>query len=241
MLYGDYHTHSNYSKDGKGRLQENIQVAMNKDLKEIACSEHGFFHAYGVKPNELEQQIRDVERINSSTTIRVLKAVEANLIDQSGKIDIPKNIQDKLDIVILGYHKSSGAGFINKRRHAKMRKNTPKNIELNTYAYIKALQENKINIVAHPNYACPIDCVRLAKYCKEHNIYFELNGRKNCIDDKTFQQVVDTGVMFILDSDAHISQNVGNVRLGLTIAEKFNIPESQIANLNKLPNFNKRF
>lgn len=241
MLYGDYHTHSIYSKDAKSTITDNVNTAIDKGLKEIACSEHGYFHMYGMKPADFESQIREVERINAGTTIRVLKAVEANLIDQSGKIDIPRNMQDKLDIVILGYHKSSGAGFFDKRRHAKMRKLTPKNIELNTYAYIKALQNNpKIAIVAHPNYACPVDCVRLAKFCKEHNIFFELNGRKHCIDDKTFRQVVDTGVMFILDSDAHIATNVGNVRLGLTIAEKFDIPENQIANLNKVPNFDKR-
>jgi len=168
--------------------------------------------------------------------------MEANLIDQSGKIDLPKNEQDLLDIVILGYHKSSGrgTGLFGKIKHSKMRNNNAKNIELNTQAYIKALENNKIHIVAHPNYACPINVVELAKYCKEHNIYFELNGRKHCIDDNTFREVIKTGVLFLLNSDSHSSDKVGDVRLGLTVMEKFDIPEWQIANLNKLPDFSKR-
>ena len=240
MVFGDYHTHSGYSKDGESTVAQNVQMAVEKGLKEIAVTDHYSYHMYGMSENELEQIIRGVTLMNKEVDVKVLKGVEANLIDQSGKIDLPKHMQEKLDIVVLGYHKSGGNIF-NRRKHTKMRSNSPKNIELNTNAYIKALQENKINIVAHPNYACPIDCVKLAEYCKEHNIFFELNGRKHCIDDETFKKVVATGVKFILDSDAHNAVRVGDCRLGLTIMEKFNIPENQIANLNKVPDFSKRF
>ncbi len=242
MIYADYHIHCNLSRDAKSTVEDNIKVAESKGLKQIAVLEHCYYHMYGIQKGDLQKFVSNVDRAKRSTTISVLKAMEANLIDQTGKIDLSKSEQDMLDIVVLGYHKSAGrgTGFFGKMKHAKMRKNNPKNIELNTKAYITALENNKINIIAHPNYACPIDVVEIAKYCKEHNIYFELNGRKHCIDDKTFRQVIETGVLFILNSDAHSSDRVGDVRLGLTVMEKFNIPEWQIANLNKLPDFSKR-
>lgn len=239
MVFGDYHIHSGYSKDAKSTVAQNIQVAIEKGLKEIAITDHYVYHMYGIKPDELNQIVRGIDLLNKEMPINILKGVEANLIDQKGNIDLPRSEQDKLDIVVLGYHKSGGNIF-NRGKHTKMRKNTPKNVELNTQAYLTALENNKINIVAHPNYACPIDVVRIAEYCKEHNIFFELNGRKNCIDDETFRKVIATGVKFIMDSDAHSADRVGDVRLGLTIMEKFDIPENQIANLNKTPDFSKR-
>ena len=94
--------------------------------------------------------------------------------------------------------------------------------------------------MAHIGYGAPVNTVEIAKFCKEHNIFLELNGRKNCIPDDEMREVINTGVQFILNSDAHNYERVGDVRLGLTIMEKYNIPEWQIANLNKLPDFTKR-
>ncbi|MBE5735568.1 MAG: PHP domain-containing protein [Clostridiales bacterium] len=240
MIYGDYHVHSTYSRDAKNSVAEQVQSAIDKGLKQVAITDHASCHTYGMSEAAMRSQISEVERVARSSKISVLKGVEANLVNQMGKIDVPKKYQEYLDIMVLGCHKSCRGGLFARMKHTKMFLATKNNIDKNTDAYIKALQENKINIVAHPNYAVPIDCVRLAKYCKEHNIYFELNGRKHCMDDATFRAVIDTGVMFILDSDAHNSVDVGNVRNGLTVMEKYNIPEAQIANLNKLPIFNKR-
>ncbi len=240
MILGDYHVHSNYSKDAESPIEDNVKSAIEKGLREVVVSDHCFYHMYGINQAKLDRELQEIDELRKSSSITILKSVEANLMDQSGKIDLPKHLQDKLDVVVLGYHKSTGKGFFAKIRHAKMRGSSKKNIERNTQAYIKALTNNKINIVAHPNYAAPIDCVALARFCKEHNIYFELNGRKHCIDNKTFRQVIETGVMFIINSDAHNAVRVGDVRLGLTLMEKFNIPESQIANLNKIPDFSKR-
>ncbi len=240
MIYGDYHVHSNYSRDAESGIAEQIQSATAKGLKQIAITDHASCHTYGMSDSVMRNEIASVECEAKKAQISVLKGIEANLIDQSGKIDVPKKYHEYLDIIVLGCHKSCKGGLFARLRHAKMFGGSNKNIEKNTDAYIKALEENKVNIVAHPNYAVPVDVVRLAEYCKEHNIFFEINSRKNCIDDETFKAVIATGVMFILDSDAHRDVDVGNVRLGLTIMEKYNIPENQIANLNKLPDFSKR-
>ena len=65
----------------------------------------------------------------------------------------------------------------------------------------------------------------------------ELNARRLCFTDEEAKQMVDMGTMFILDSDAHICTNVGECNKGINFVIKNDIPVSQVANLDKTPNF----
>ena len=56
LLYGDYHTHTTYSRHnhGKGTVLENASVAANKGLKQIAITDHGFNHIlFGLRRRKL--------------------------------------------------------------------------------------------------------------------------------------------------------------------------------------------
>lgn len=45
---------------------------------------------------------------------------------------------------------------------------------------------------------------------------------------------------FIVNSDAHTPDRVGEVNNGLNLIYRLNIPLSQVANVDKLPKFNKK-
>ena len=52
-MIADYHTHTIFSH-GKGTIEDNVQSAISKGLKEIAISDHGPGHlTYGVKRNSV--------------------------------------------------------------------------------------------------------------------------------------------------------------------------------------------
>ena len=51
--------------------------------------------------------------------------------------------------------------------------------------------------------------------------------------------MVATGVKFIINSDAHSVDAVGKNHRAFNLIEKYNIPQEQIANLDKLPTFKK--
>ena len=91
LLYGDYHTHTTYSrhKHGKGSVLENASVAADKGLKEIAITEHGFNHwAFGLRRKNIPQLQEDILNAKEVTGVNVLFGIEANLISLDGDIDI---------------------------------------------------------------------------------------------------------------------------------------------------------
>ena len=82
-----------------------------------------------------------------------------------------------------------------------------------------------------------VDAIKVAKECKKHGTYVELNARRLCFTDEEAKQMSNMGVEFVLSSDAHVCKNVGECNRGLNFAIKNNIPKNLIANLDKLPKF----
>lgn len=245
ILKGDYHTHTYYS-DGVGSIEDNIKHAVQKGLQEIALTEHGYSHmAYGIKKHQIKEYKAEIERCKKKyKDINILWGVEANLISLNGDIDLTEKEQQELDLVVLGYHKSykptNFKNFLNFFLPNTLNpfRQSKKRIEKNTQAYILAMQKHRVNILAHLNYGgCKVDCVQIAKVAKELGVYIELNGKRILFTDQEILDMQKTGVMFIVNSDAHRPENVGKNNKALNLIERLNIPHSQVANLNKLPTF----
>ena len=105
LLY-DYHTHSVFSH-GTGTIEENVIIAKQKGLKEIAITDHGFEHfAFAVKRKNLKKMREECNRLSEKYGIKVLLGIEANLLDKTGKIDIKEDDKKYLDMrqVFLEIH-----------------------------------------------------------------------------------------------------------------------------------------
>ena len=242
-LLGDYHTHTTYTH-GKSTVEENVEQAELLGLKEIAITEHSYKGWNHIKSGDLTKIKADIDSIKDKYSVKVLLGIEANLMSTEGDIDIIDEELESLDVVILGYHKASKYKFsqLFKFAFANMfrKKPTKKQIERNTMAYINAMDKHRVNILAHLGYAgCAVDCVRLAKECVKRNIYIELNGKRINFTKEDIRGMVETGVKFIIDSDAHKKENVGKNSMAFNLIEKYGIPLEQVANVDKLPTFHK--
>ena len=91
LLYGDYHTHTLYSRHhhGKGTVLENASVAADKGLKQIAITDHGFNHEFfGIRRKNIPSLQEDILNAKEITGVDILLGVEANIISLDGDVDV---------------------------------------------------------------------------------------------------------------------------------------------------------
>ena len=252
-FFGDYHTHTIYSKKSyilhyhaKGTIEDNVISAKQKNLKEIAITDHGFNHVfYGCSRKNLKSTKEEVERISQKYNIKVYFGVEANFISTDGTIDVTDSDRKYLDIVLCGYHKSAKTKTLRdkfqvfwKNLFAKYFGTSKKLFEQNTQMVLNAIEKNRIDVITHLNSKMKCDVVKIAKKAAEKGTFIELN-EKHC--DFTKNEIKDmiekTEVKFIVDSDAHKPHSIGFFPKVKNFILENNIPKERIVNLEKLPQF----
>ncbi len=250
LLYGDYHTHTIYShhNHGKGTVLENASVAADKGLKQIAITDHGFNHEFfGIKRKQIPQLHEDILNAKEITGVDILLGVEANLISLNGEVDVREEDYEFLDIFLMGYHKCVHTNSFKDKMLLCMANNfgskfrpSKERISRNTTAIMKALDKYPIDVITHLNYGFQTDTVAVAKMAKQKGVYVELNGKRINFTDEEIEIMVSEGVKFIVNSDAHKPENVGEVNRGMNLIYKHNIPLSQVVNVDKIPKFHKK-
>lgn len=240
-LIGDFHTHTTYTH-GTGTIEENVKQAENLGLEAIAITEHAYNSRYHIKRGDMEKMRSEIDSIKDKYKTKILLGIETNIISSDGDVDVPDSELEKLDVVVLGFHKMTR---VKMREFFKfvlpnlMRKKTSKTqIDRNTMAYIKAMDKHRVSILAHLNYGgCRVDSVRLARECAKRGIYIELNGKRINFTQDEILGMLETDVKFIINSDAHNSFDVGKNHRAFNLIEKYKIPLDRIVNLNEMPKF----
>lgn len=250
IILGDYHTHTKYSRHGhgKGTILENASVAANKGLKQIAITDHGFNHCiYGVRRREIPQIREEILTAREVSGVDILLGVEANLTSLNGDIDLREEDYELLDIILMGHHKIVKYNSLKDQRQLGLANMlgspfapSKERVNRNTTAFLKALDKHPIDIITHLNYGCPTDTLAVARMAKQKGVFVELNGGRVCFTDKELEIMASEGVKFIIDSDAHTPQQVGEVNKPLNVVFRLGIPEAQVVNLDKLPKFSKK-
>jgi putative hydrolase len=246
----DYHTHTIFSH-GKGTILQNAEQAEQKGLFEIAITDHGFSHpAFRISKSKLPKMRKLCQEAEKSTGVKVLLGIESNILGISGKTDLKQKDYDKFDIFLAGIHKFIlydglkewfklyGANLLTRKFKDKPSKSL---IERNTKIYINTIKNNPIDILAHPNYCFFADAVEVAKCCRDYGTLFEIDARKTHLSDEEWVNVANTGVNFIINSDAHVPCKIAEIEHAYKMIERTGISKSQIVNIDgKIPT-NLRF
>ena len=256
-FWGDYHTHTTYSRKGKklhakGSVFDNAKAAAELGLKELAITDHGYGHVYGVEGEQAFKQLKaDCEAAQKQTGVKIYCGLENNLDPRSGKvggispfINCAEAVLCELQIVQGGYHAFIGTPklrsniwFWLRNVVLKFLPGRKKLISRNTAAYKRMIDEYPIDFIGHLNRGILADAVEVAKYAHERGVYVELNGRHKSLKKKEIKAMTQAGVEFICNSDAHTPKDVGKMTLGIKYIEECGIPYEQIANWDKLPKF----
>ena len=248
ILTADYHTHTPYSH-GKNTVAENAAAAAEKGLKQIGIADHGFSHvAFGLRRRQVSAYKAECEAASKQYGLDVLVGIEANIRGVDGKADLTEKDFENFDVYLCGKHIfiwydcfsdmiRYGGGNLNAE---KKKKNPPKKLlDLNTKAYINVIKNNPLDAISHLNYLCPANALEVAKCAADYGTYIELNSKKNHLTDEELNDIVaKTSARFIIDSDAHSKDRVGDMRLVEEQLSRLNFPIERIDNVDgRLPDF----
>lgn len=238
-ITGDYHTHTIYSH-GKGTIRENVESAIKKGLKEIAICDHGPRHAgFGVKRKNFSKMRNEIDSLNKEyKEINILLGVEANIIGYDGEIDVDDEIIEMIDILLVGFHfgavpKSVGDTYkmFVLNYLAKYSKDIAlKARKLNTEALINAINRYDIDLITHPGAKVDIDTRELAKAAAKRGTALEINASHGFLTVEYIKIAAEEDVKFMINSDAHRPEDVGNVEKGIQRAIEANLNIDRIIN-----------
>lgn len=246
-LTADFHTHTTYSH-GKGSVLENAMVAKERGLKAVGITDHGFAHScFGLRKNKIEQLKQDCIDATKKSGVKVLVGIESNLISTHGEVDLKPDLYSNFDIFLAGIHKllffKFGSyipfGIPNLICSTLKVKNAPKSlVRTTTKTLVECIKKNPIDAVTHLNFCSYVDVSEVAKVACDYGTYIELNAKKVHLNDEELYKVVKTGVRFIIDSDAHQPERVGEISLVENIINKGIVPLDRIDNIEgRYPNF----
>lgn len=246
-LTADFHTHTPYSH-GKNTVLENATAAQRIGLKKIGITDHGFNHLlFGLKRKSLADLRREVEEATTLTGVEVLMGMESNLISLDGDTDMKREDLENFDLYLFGIHEvlryKRFSDFYNimLRNYTayKLGKKPPeKVIRTTTKAYVEAVKNNPIDILTHINYKCCCDLKQVAEVCADYGTYIEINTKKRHVSPEELDLMASTGVRFVIDSDAHSADRVGDTKIAEELLKNCTFPLSQIDNIDgRLPVF----
>ena len=247
ILTGDYHTHTPYSH-GKNTVLENTMAAKKLGLKEIAITDHGFNHLlFGLKRKRLPDLRTEIEEAKKLTGLNVLMGMEANLISVDGRTDMKESDLPAFDIYLFGVHevlKYASFGdmynimLANYIAYKSGKRPSDKIVNATTRAYINAVKRNPVDILTHINYKCCCDLKEVAKACADFGTYIEINTKKRHVSAEELNLMAQTGARFVIDSDAHSADRVGDTAIAEQLLKEADIPLDLIDNIDgRYPKF----
>lgn len=203
MLKIDLHVHSLASGHAFNTIFELATYAKKAGVETIAITDHGPSMEGASHLGYFEVLTRLPKVIEG---VNILIGCEANVINFDGNIDIPMEIQESLDLVIVGLHR---------------RTPYPESADVseNTNALLRAIEKNKVHIIAHPYRSIyPTDLKRLSEVACRKGIFLEVNLSllSICREDELRQvrlmleTVSSLNGKVTISSDAHVATEIGD-------------------------------
>ncbi len=239
LMY-DYHTHTTFSH-GKGSIEDNVKVALEQGLEAIAITDHGPGHlTYGLKREDIPTMRKEIDILSEKyKDIKIYLGVEANIIDNGNYLDVFPHEFEKFDFILAGYHFGIkncytasnfafhyGIGRTMRRREAIILRNTQ--------MILSAIEKNPIKVLTHPADKAPIDIQRVARACADKGVLLEISSRHKHMTAEEISIASKENVSFIINSDAHRPEKVGDFQLALDRAFEAGISADRIVNIKKI-------
>ncbi|MCF2662434.1 phosphatase [Pseudoflavonifractor phocaeensis] len=219
-IIADTHTHTIVSGDAHSTLLENLQAAKARGLQFLCVTEHVSSIPRAAPPAYFKSMC-SIPR--SYDGVQIARGVEANILDYTGKLDMPDDILDWLDWVIASLHDLVIA---------------PATKAEHTACWLAISENPLVDVIGHcgdPRYAFDLDEVMGAFH--RHGKIVEINshsftGRAGSRDGcrQVALACMKYDVPIVVSSDAHFVDHVGYFKEALDMLEDIRFPEDLILN-----------
>ena len=222
-MIADLHCHTSASVHAYSTLHDNIEAALAKKLEVLAITDHGIGCPDSPPVSYFDNLTSLPEYVKG---IRLLRGVEANIMDYDGGLDMPEWVMEKLDIVVASFHTSC---------------TKPGTVEEHTNAYIQVAKNPLVRIIGHSGSAeFEYDYEKVIPIFGQYKKLVEINAhtficRQKLISNcrRIAQLCMEHRVPVVVDSDAHSEFEVGECDRAFDMLREIGFPEELIINTDR--------
>jgi DNA polymerase (family 10) len=220
-IRGDLHMHT-VASDGVNTIDEMAAAARELGYAYAAITDHSASHGFGdhVDPDELLRQIERVRAVELKG-FTLLAGSEVNILPD-GSLDYADDLLEQLDWVVASVHTS----FRMDRDEMTKR-------------IVEALEHPLVDALGHPTgrkimqrepYDVDLDAVIEAAARTGTFLEINANPDRRDLPDHYARAAAEAGVTLIIDSDAHRTGTLANMRYGVATARRAWLTKAQVAN-----------
>jgi len=222
-IRGDLHCHT-VASDGRNTISEMAMAARERGYEYLAITDHSASHGFGndVSAGALERQIELIREANDRIEgIELLAGSEVNILPD-GALDYEDGVLAELDWVIASVHTAFAIGE-----------------QAMTERMITAIEHPLVDAIGHPTgrliqrrepYAVDLEAVFAA--AARTGTMLEINGNpdRRDLSDANARAGAQAGVRILIDSDAHRTGTLANMRWGVATARRAWLTGAEVAN-----------
>lgn len=222
-IRGDLHSHT-VASDGLNTIEEMALAARERGYEYLAITDHSATHGFGndVSPEQLRRQIELVRAASARVEgIELLAGSEVNILPD-GSLDYEDELLGELDWVIASAHTAFGMSE-----------------QAMTERVITAIEHPLVDAIGHPTgrlierrapYAIDLDAVFAAAAHTRTMLEINANPDRRDLSDVHARAAVAAGVIILIDSDAHRTATLQNMRWGVATARRAWLRRADVAN-----------
>ena len=228
-LRGTFHNHTTAS-DGKNTLEEMAAAAHEIGLEYLGIADHSksSFQANGLSEERLFSQVEAIEKLNltyKEEGFKVFSGVECDVL-KGGELDFEDSVLAKLDYVVASIH----SGFTSTEEEMTAR-------------IIRAMENRYVTMMGHLTgrlllqrapYA--VNIPKILEVAAETGTWIELNANpyRLDLDWRWWRKAQEMGVKCVINPDAHRTEQLGYLKLGVQIARKGWLRKGDVINSESL-------
>jgi DNA polymerase (family X) len=219
-LRGDTHTHSDWT-DGVDSIEVMARAARDLGHEYIVLTDHSpsLGITRGLVPERVEEQRGEIARLNADLApFRILHGSELE-IRADATLDYPDELLARFDVVIASIHTGRGQSSEQLTRRA-----------------LAAIENPHVDVLAHPSGRIvnrrdplPLDWPTVFEAAARTGTALEINGSPRLdLSDSLARAAGRAGARLTLASDAHRTEELGQVRYAVDVARRAWLTSDQL-------------